>query len=61
MIGKVTVASAGGSAVSRATIEAKIIRADGSVEELGIIADSGLLNERPGFFKNLWSKLCLKH
>lgn len=59
MTGKVHVAgTAGGSAVSRATIEATVIRKDGTIEHLGIIADSGLLNERPpSFFKRLRSKL----
>jgi hypothetical protein len=47
----------GGSGVARATIEATVIRADGTVEHLGVIADSGLLDERPGFLKRLRSKL----
>lgn len=57
MVGKVEVVGAGGSAVSRATIEATIIRKDGTVEHLGVIADSGLLNAPPGFFQRIRSKL----
>jgi hypothetical protein len=40
---------------SRAWIEAKVIRADGTIEDLGIIADSGPLRKprRPGLLQRL--------
>ena len=37
----------GAAPVHRATLEAKVIRADGTVEDLGVIADSGNLWESP--------------
>lgn len=61
MTGKVQIAGAAGSAVARATIEATIIRKDGTIEHLGIIADSGLLNERPGFLQRMRAALWPRH
>lgn len=63
MPGKVHVAGpAGGSAVARVTIEGTIIRKDGTIENLGVIADSGLLNERPpSIFQRIRSALWPKH
>lgn len=47
------------SPVSRATLEAKVIRADGTVEDLGVIADSGLLlqPQKPSLLQRLGNLL----
>jgi hypothetical protein len=54
MAGDVEVVGNAGGMASRAWIEAKVIRADGTIEDLGIIADSGpLRRQRRGFLQRL--------
>lgn len=55
MAGKVEVVGSDAGFASRAWIEAKVIRKDGTIEDLGIIADSGPLRQlrRPGLLQRL--------
>ena len=54
MTGRVQISeSLAGTGVKRAWIEATVIRADGRIEPLGIIADT----TNPSFFKKIGAKL----
>jgi hypothetical protein len=55
MVGTVEVVGSDAGMVARAWIEAKVIRADGTIEDLGIIADSGPIGRqrRPGLLQRL--------
>lgn len=47
------------SAHPRVTLEATVLRADGRVERLGVVADSadGTITRRPGFKKTWFARI----